>query len=76
MIDQVGESNRKIMDMEKALKRMEMEKDEIQGTLEETEAALAQESGKVARSQTEIFNAKADVEKRLQEKDEEIEMIR
>lgn len=76
LIDQVGEGNRKIMDMEKALKRMEMEKDEMQGTLEEAEAALAQEAAKVQRSQAEVGNSRADAERRLTEKDDEIEAIR
>ena len=76
LVDQLGEGSRKVMDMEKAYKRLEMEKDAIQGSLEETETAMNQELGKVQRLLTEMSNLKAETERHLAEKDGEIENIR
>jgi len=64
------------MEMEKAYKRLEMEKDQVRATLEETEALVGQEQGKLQRFQVELSNAKTETERRLAEKDEEMENIR
>ena len=76
LTDQLGESGRRVMEMEKAYKRLEMEKDQVRATLEETEALVGQEQGKLQRVQVELSNAKTETERRLAEKDEEMENIR
>jgi len=76
LTDQLGESGRKVMEMEKAYKRLEMERDQVHATLEETEALVGQEQGKLQRLQVELSNAKTETERRLTEKDEEMENIR
>ena len=44
--------------------------------LEEAESALEQEEAKVMRSQMEVASVRSDIDKRLQEKDEEFDTTR
>ena len=76
MTEQLGEGGRSVHDIEKARKRLEMEKDELQAALEEAEAALEQEEAKVQRAQLEIAAVRQDIDRRLAEKDEEFENTR
>lgn len=62
--------------MDKARKRLEMEKEELQAALEEAEAALETEEAKSQRSQLEISAIRQDIDRRLAEKDEEFENTR
>ena len=64
------------MEMEKAYKRLELEKVQLQGNIEEMEASFQQEVGKVQRAQIEITTVKGEFDRRLAEKDEEVENIR
>lgn len=64
------------MEMEKAYKRLEVERDQVHATLEETEAMVGQEQAKMQRVQVEIGNVKTESERRLAEKDEEMENLR
>ena len=64
------------MEMEKAYKRLEVERDQVHTTLEETEAMVGQEQAKMQRLQVEIGNVKTESERRLTEKDEEMENLR
>ncbi len=54
MFAQIGEGGRNIHEIEKARKRLEVEKDELQGALEEAESALEQEENKTLRAQLEL----------------------
>lgn len=63
-------------EMDKARKRLEMEKEELQAALEEAEAALEQEEVKSQRAQLEISAIRQDIDRRLAEKDEEFENTR
>jgi len=76
LTDQLGESGRRVMEIEKGCKRLEMERDQVHATLEETEALVGQEQGKLQRLQVELSNAKTETERRLAEKDEEMENVR
>jgi len=76
LTDQLGESGRRVMEMEKAYKRLEVERDQVHATLEETEAMVGQEQAKMQRLQAEIGNVKTESERRLSEKDEEMENLR
>jgi DNA repair exonuclease SbcCD ATPase subunit len=78
--------------MEKLQRQLEAEKDELQHALDEAEAALEAEEGKVMRTQVfqfivyieiviffhkvELSQIRAEIEKRLQEKEEEFENTR
>jgi len=62
--------------MDKARKRLELEKEELQAALEEAEAALELEEAKSQRTQLEISAVRQDIDRRLAEKDEEFENTR
>ncbi|KAI8488241.1 Myosin-7 [Branchiostoma belcheri] len=74
--DQLGEGGKSVHELEKAKKRLEVEKEELQTALEEAEGALEVEEGKVLRVQLELSQLKADIDRRLAEKDEEFENTR
>ncbi|KAG8196053.1 hypothetical protein JTE90_007800 [Oedothorax gibbosus] len=76
LLDQLGEGGRSVHELEKSRKRLEMEKEELQGALEEAEAALEQEENKVLRAQLELSQIRQEIDRRLQEKEEEFENTR
>uniref|UniRef100_A0A1B0CWW7 Myosin class i heavy chain n=1 Tax=Lutzomyia longipalpis TaxID=7200 RepID=A0A1B0CWW7_LUTLO len=76
LLDQIGEGGRNIHEIEKARKRLEAEKDELQAALEEAEAALEQEENKVLRAQLELSRVRQEIDRRIQEKEEEFENTR
>ncbi|KAF4519750.1 hypothetical protein B566_EDAN010343 [Ephemera danica] len=69
-------AGRNIHEIEKSRKRLEAEKDELQAALEEAEAALEQEENKVLRSQLELSQVRQEIDRRIQEKEEEFENTR
>jgi len=76
LTSQLGEGGRSVHEMDKARKRLEMEKEELQAALEEAEAALEMEEAKSQRTQLEISAIRQDIDRRLAEKDEEFENTR
>ncbi|XP_019203424.1 myosin-7 [Oreochromis niloticus] len=74
--EQLGESGKSIHELEKLRKQLEQEKSEIQSALEEAEASLEHEEGKILRAQLEFNQIKADIERKLAEKDEEMEQCK
>ncbi|KAI3415402.1 Myosin N-terminal SH3-like domain [Globodera pallida] len=76
MQDQLGENQRAVNELEKQQRQLEAQKDELQHALDEAEAALEAEEGKVMRAQVELSQIRAEIEKRLQEKEEEFENTR
>lgn len=76
LLDQLGEGGRSVHELEKARKRLEMEKEELQAALEEAEAALEQEENKVLRSQLELSQVRQEIDRRIQEKEEEFDNTR
>ncbi|XP_071512368.1 myosin heavy chain, muscle-like [Panulirus ornatus] len=76
LMDQFAEGGRSYHELEKASKRLEMEKEELQGALEEAEAALEQEENKLLRSQLELGQVRQEIDRRIQEKEEEFENTR
>ncbi|CAH1226637.1 MYH7 [Branchiostoma lanceolatum] len=74
--DQLSEGSKSVHELEKAKKRLDVEKEELQTALEEAEGALEVEEGKVLRVQLELSQLKADIDRRLSEKDEEFENTR
>ena len=76
LAEQLGEGGRSSVEVEKAKKKLEMERDELQMALEELEAALESEEGKVVKLQLEISQSKQENDRKLAEKDEELESTR
>uniref|UniRef100_A0A0K0FNS7 Myosin-2 (inferred by orthology to a C. elegans protein) n=1 Tax=Strongyloides venezuelensis TaxID=75913 RepID=A0A0K0FNS7_STRVS len=74
--DQVAEGSRHNAELNKTLKRLELEKEELQKALDEAEAALESEESKVMRAQLEVSQIRSEIEKRIQEKEEEFENTR
>ncbi|XP_017334555.1 myosin-7 [Ictalurus punctatus] len=76
LTEQIGESGKSIHELEKIRKQLEQEKAEIHSALEEAEASLEHEEGKILRAQLEFNQVKADIERKLAEKDEEMEQAK
>ncbi|XP_068455055.1 myosin-7 [Clinocottus analis] len=76
LTEQLGESGKSIHELEKLRKQLEQEKSEIQSALEEAEASLEHEEGKILRAQLEFNQIKADMERKIVEKDEEMEQTK
>nr|XP_020638054.1 myosin-7B isoform X1 [Pogona vitticeps] len=76
LTDQISMSGKTIHELEKLKKGLESEKSDIQAALEEAEGALEHEESKTLRIQLELSQIKADVDRKLAEKDEEFENLR
>ncbi|XP_037083824.1 myosin heavy chain, muscle-like isoform X9 [Pollicipes pollicipes] len=76
LMDQIGEGGRNVHEIEKSRKRLEVEKEELQAALEEAESALEQEENKVLRGQLELSQVRQEIDRRIQEKEEEFENTR
>ncbi|XP_076146414.1 myosin-7-like [Alosa pseudoharengus] len=76
LTEQLGETGKSIHELEKVRKTLEQEKAEIQTALEEAEGSLEHEEGKILRAQLEFNQVKADIERKLTEKDEEMEQAK
>ncbi|KAK3868077.1 hypothetical protein Pcinc_026512 [Petrolisthes cinctipes] len=76
LMDQIGEGGRSYHELEKNVRRLEIEKEELQAALEEAEAALEQEENKVLRGQLELSQVRQEIDRRIQEKEEEFENTR
>eukprot|EP00095_Tigriopus_kingsejongensis_P011311 maker-scaffold14_size734282-snap-gene-6.29 protein:Tk11311 transcript:maker-scaffold14_size734282-snap-gene-6.29-mRNA-1 annotation:"myosin heavy muscle isoform x29" len=76
LLDQLGEGGRSIHELDKQRRYLEVEKSELQGALEEAEAALEQEENKVLRSQLELGQIKQEIDRRIHEKEEEFDNTR
>eukprot|EP00094_Tigriopus_californicus_P010960 TCALIF_10574-PA protein Name:"Similar to Mhc Myosin heavy chain, muscle (Drosophila melanogaster)" AED:0.06 eAED:0.07 QI:131/0.8/0.63/1/0.8/0.72/11/394/1898 len=73
LLDQLGEGGRSIHELDKSRRRLQVEKEELQAALEEAEAALEQEENKVLRSQLEMSQVRQEIDRRIQEKEEEFD---
>ncbi|EFB17612.1 hypothetical protein PANDA_009961, partial [Ailuropoda melanoleuca] len=76
LTEQLGSSGKTIHELEKVRKQLEVEKLELQSALEEAEASLEHEEGKILRAQLEFNQIKAEIERKLAEKDEEMEQAK
>ncbi|XP_013916506.1 PREDICTED: myosin-15 [Thamnophis sirtalis] len=76
LTDQISEGNKNLHELEKMKKQTEQEKAEVQLALEEAEGALEHEESKTLRFQLELSQIKADFERKLAEKEEEIDNFR
>merc|ERR1712165_573350 len=76
LLDQLGEGGRSIHELDKQRRKLEVEKEELQAGLEEAEAALEQEENKVLRAQLEMSQVRQEIDRRIQEKEEEFDHSR
>merc|ERR1712029_1242927 len=76
LLDQLGEGGRSMHELDKSRRKLEIEKEELQQGLEEAEAALEQEENKVLRAQLEMAQVRQEIDRRIQEKEEEFEHSR
>merc|ERR1719166_268432 len=76
LMEQISEGGRSIHEIEKQRKKLESEKMELEGALGDAETALEAEENKFLRMSLEINQVRSDIEKRLQEKEEELESTR
>ncbi|XP_052595887.1 myosin-15 [Peromyscus californicus insignis] len=76
LTNQVKEGIKNLADVEKAKKLIEQEKTDAQMMLEETEGALERNESKILHFQLELSEAKAELERKLLEKEEETEKLR
>ncbi|XP_046881578.1 myosin, heavy chain 7B, cardiac muscle, beta a isoform X1 [Hypomesus transpacificus] len=74
--DQISQGAKTIHELEKIKKGLDMEKSEIQAALEEAEGTLEHEESKTLRIQLELNQIKGDLDRKLAEKDEEIDNLR
>ena len=73
LMEQISEGGRSIHEIEKQRKKLEGEKFELESALGDAEGALEQEENKLLRLNLEVNQVRADIEKRIQEKEEEFE---
>ena len=76
LLDQLGDGGRSIHELDKQRRRLEIEKEELQAALEEAEAALEQEENKVLRAQLELGQVRQEIDRKIQEKEEEFDNTR
>merc|ERR1712186_237198 len=76
IMDQISEGGRSIHEIDKIRKRLEAEKLELQAALEEAEGALEQEENKVLRAQLDLTQVRAEIERRISEKEEEFMAVK
>merc|ERR1719435_667437 len=76
LLDQLGDGGRSIHELDKQRRRLEVEKEELQAALEEAESALEAEENKVLRAQLELGQTKQEIDRRIQEKEEEFDNTR
>merc|ERR1719479_592512 len=71
IMDQISEGGRSIHEIDKIRKRLESEKMELEAALSEAEGALEQEENKVLRASLELTQVRQEIERRLNQKDDE-----
>merc|ERR1712024_150090 len=76
LLDQLGDGGRSIHGLDKQRRRLEVEKEELQNALEEAEAALEQEENRVLRAQLELGQVRQEIDRKIQEKEEEFDNTR
>merc|ERR1711970_1407925 len=76
LLDQIGEGGRNYHEVTKTYKRLEVEKEELKAALEDAEAVLEQEENKYLRGQLELSQVRQEIDRRIQEKEEEFDHTR
>ncbi|KAF6299167.1 myosin heavy chain 8 [Rhinolophus ferrumequinum] len=76
LTEQIAEGGKQIHELEKIRKQLDQEKCDIQTALEEAEASLEHEEGKILRIQLELNQVKSEIDRKIAEKDEEIDQLK
>merc|ERR1712061_602967 len=76
LLDKLGDGGRSIHELDKQRRGLENEKEELQNALEEAEAALEQEENRVLRAQLELGQVRQEIDRKIQEKEEEFDNTR
>merc|ERR1719283_17275 len=76
LADQLSTGGKSLYEVGKAKKKAEADFEEMKNALEEAEGALELEESRVLRLQLELTQVKAEVDKKLHEKDEEFDVTR
>uniref|UniRef100_A0A8D0GLT8 Uncharacterized protein n=1 Tax=Sphenodon punctatus TaxID=8508 RepID=A0A8D0GLT8_SPHPU len=76
LTEQIAEAGKTNHELEKAKKQIEQEKSDLQAALEEAEGSLEHEEGKILRVQLELSQVKSDIDRKIAEKDEEVEQLK
>uniref|UniRef100_A0A3Q4B8B5 Myosin, heavy chain 7B, cardiac muscle, beta a n=1 Tax=Mola mola TaxID=94237 RepID=A0A3Q4B8B5_MOLML len=76
LTEQIGQGGKTIHELERMKKLLDVEKSDIRAALEETEGTLEHEESKTLRFQMELQQMRTEIERRLAEKEEEIDNLR
>ncbi|GAB1296250.1 Myosin-8 [Apodemus speciosus] len=76
LTEQIAEGGKHIHELEKIKKQVEQEKCEIQAALEEAEGISGARGGKILRIQLELNQVKSEIDRKIAEKDEEIDQLK
>ncbi|KAL4700951.1 hypothetical protein H8959_014955 [Pygathrix nigripes] len=76
LTEHIAEGGKHIHELEKVKKQLDHEKSELQASLEEAEASLEHEEGKILRIQLELNQVKSEIDRRIAEKDEELDQLK
>ncbi|XP_048102750.1 myosin-3-like isoform X2 [Alosa alosa] len=74
--EQVGQSAKTILELEKAVKQAEQDKIDVQTALEEAESSLEHEEAKILHVQLELNQVKSELDRKVAEKEEEIDLLK
>ncbi|AWP09967.1 putative myosin-7B-like [Scophthalmus maximus] len=76
MTDQISHGGKAIHELERVKKILDVEKGDIRAALEEAEGSLEHEESKTMRFQMELQQTRSEIERKIVEKDEEIDNLR
>ncbi|XP_068588260.1 myosin-7-like [Cebidichthys violaceus] len=76
LTDQIGQGGKTIYELERMKKLLDVEKSDIRAALEEAEGTLEHEESKTLKFQMELHQIRTEIERKIAEKDEEIENLR
>uniref|UniRef100_A0A2K6UZF3 Myosin heavy chain 13 n=1 Tax=Saimiri boliviensis boliviensis TaxID=39432 RepID=A0A2K6UZF3_SAIBB len=76
LTEQIAETGKNLQEVEKTKKLVEQEKSDLQVALEEVEGSLEHEESKILRVQLELSQVKSELDRKVTEKDEEIEQLK
>uniref|UniRef100_W5LDY2 Myosin, heavy chain 7B, cardiac muscle, beta b n=1 Tax=Astyanax mexicanus TaxID=7994 RepID=W5LDY2_ASTMX len=76
LTEQISNGGKTIHELEQMKKSLDQEKSNIQAALEEAEGTLEHEESKTLRIQMELVQVKTEVDKKLAERDEELDNLR
>ncbi|KAM6924340.1 myosin-7-like [Xenentodon cancila] len=76
LTDQISQGGKTIHELETVKKMLDVEKSDIRAALEEAEGTLEHEETKTLRVQTELQQIRTEIDRKIAEKDEEIDILR